>query len=53
MPSGSVAGCANGRVFAAVFARCARGDHEVVKKYGPCGIISSVILFPFGLLFLL
>jgi hypothetical protein len=37
----------------AVFARCARGEHDVVKKYGPCGIITGVLLFPLGLIALL
>ena len=37
----------------AVMARCARGDHEVQKKYGPCGIITAVLLFPIGLICLL
>ncbi|GJE88775.1 hypothetical protein PsYK624_048610 [Phanerochaete sordida] len=33
-----------------LFARCARGDHDVQKKYGPCGIITAVLLFPIGLI---
>lgn len=33
-----------------LFARCARGDHDVSKKYGPCGIITAVLLFPIGLI---
>ncbi|KAI0789694.1 hypothetical protein C8Q75DRAFT_806854 [Abortiporus biennis] len=36
-----------------MYARCARGDHDVVTKYGVCGIAAAVILFPIGLLFLL
>jgi hypothetical protein len=37
----------------AVLARCARGEHDVVKRYGPCGIITAVLLFPIGLIALL
>ncbi|KAI0087892.1 hypothetical protein BDY19DRAFT_953707 [Irpex rosettiformis] len=33
-----------------LFARCARGDHVVDTKYGPCGIITAVICFPIGLI---
>ncbi|KAI0789687.1 hypothetical protein C8Q75DRAFT_733495 [Abortiporus biennis] len=33
-----------------VYARCARGDHDVVKKYGPCGIITAIFCFPIGLI---
>jgi hypothetical protein len=36
-----------------VFAQCARGDHDVSTKYGPCGIITAVLLFPIGLICLL
>ncbi|KAI0339016.1 hypothetical protein BDW22DRAFT_1337059 [Trametopsis cervina] len=36
-----------------LFARCARGDHDIERKYGVCGIITSVICFPIGLLALL
>ncbi|CCM04645.1 uncharacterized protein FIBRA_06829 [Fibroporia radiculosa] len=36
-----------------LFARCARGDHEVTTKHGPIGIISAILLFPIGLLCLL
>ncbi|KAJ3539039.1 hypothetical protein NM688_g6425 [Phlebia brevispora] len=36
-----------------LFARCARGDHDVTRKYGACGIITAVILFPIGLICLL
>ncbi|KAF8066881.1 hypothetical protein FPV67DRAFT_1213280 [Lyophyllum atratum] len=34
---------------AAQFARCAQGNHSRKTKYGVCGIITAVILFPFGL----
>ena len=37
----------------AVLAQCARGQHQVTKKYGVCGIICAVLLFPCGLLCLL
>lgn len=37
----------------AVYARCARGDHDVVTKYGACGIVSAILLFPFGFICLL
>ncbi|EPT05144.1 hypothetical protein FOMPIDRAFT_1111814, partial [Fomitopsis schrenkii] len=37
----------------AVLARCARGDHVLSRKYGLCGILTSVFCFPFGLLALL
>ena len=36
-----------------VFARCARGDHDVTLRYGPCGIIAAIVFFPIGLIFLL
>jgi len=36
-----------------MMAKCARGEHQMTKKYGPAGIICSVFLFPVGLLFLL
>ncbi|KAH9936181.1 uncharacterized protein B0H18DRAFT_1113614 [Fomitopsis serialis] len=36
-----------------MMAKCARGEHQLTKKYGPAGIICSVFLFPVGLLFLL
>lgn len=36
-----------------VLAQCARGQHQVTKKYGVCGIICAVCLFPIGLLCLL
>ena len=39
--------------FSLVFARCARGDHDVVVRYGPCGIIAAIVFFPIGLIFLL
>lgn len=31
-----------------LFARCARGDHDIVRKHGALGIICAVILFPIG-----
>ena len=36
-----------------VYARCARGDHDIEKKYGPIGLISAILLFPIGLACLL
>jgi len=36
-----------------MYARCARGDHDVSTRYGICGIICAVALFPCGLLCLL
>ncbi|KAI0731949.1 hypothetical protein C8Q72DRAFT_950812 [Fomitopsis betulina] len=36
-----------------LLAQCARGEHQVTKKYGVCGIICAVCLFPIGLLCLL
>ncbi|KAI0070444.1 hypothetical protein K474DRAFT_1670074 [Panus rudis PR-1116 ss-1] len=36
-----------------VWARCARGDHNWETKYGACGIITAVLLFPIGLICLL
>jgi len=36
-----------------LYARCARGDHVSVTRYGPCGIITSIILFPLGLIALI
>ncbi|KAH9936182.1 uncharacterized protein B0H18DRAFT_972690 [Fomitopsis serialis] len=36
-----------------LLAQCARGQHQVTKKYGVCGIICAVCLFPIGLLCLL
>ncbi|KAI0273723.1 hypothetical protein BC834DRAFT_785015, partial [Gloeopeniophorella convolvens] len=35
-----------------LFARCARGDHEVTTSFGLCGIICAILLFPIGLIFL-
>ncbi|KAJ3490674.1 hypothetical protein NLI96_g1243 [Meripilus lineatus] len=35
-----------------LFARCARGDHDVTVRYGPCGIIAAIVFFPIGLIFL-
>ncbi|KAH9180641.1 hypothetical protein EDB89DRAFT_2224388 [Lactarius sanguifluus] len=35
-----------------MFARCARGDHDVVTSFGLCGIICAILLFPIGLIFL-
>ncbi|KAH7101585.1 hypothetical protein BKA62DRAFT_703399 [Auriculariales sp. MPI-PUGE-AT-0066] len=32
-----------------LLARCAIGEHAPKYTYGPCGIISSVLLFPVGL----
>ncbi|KAL4249076.1 hypothetical protein ABKN59_007504 [Abortiporus biennis] len=36
-----------------LYARCARGDHDVVKKYGLFGIIIAIVCCPCGLLALL
>jgi len=36
-----------------LYARCARGEHDVVVKYGPCGIITAIACFPIGLIALL
>lgn len=36
-----------------LLARCAKGQHEATTKFGPCGIITSVIMFPIGLLCLM
>ncbi len=36
-----------------VMAMCASGNHDVSKKYGVCGIICAVLLFPCGLICLL
>ncbi|KAI0070443.1 hypothetical protein K474DRAFT_1608687, partial [Panus rudis PR-1116 ss-1] len=33
-----------------VMAQCARGNHNIEKKYGVCGIICAVLLFPCGLI---
>ncbi|CAL1705958.1 unnamed protein product [Somion occarium] len=33
-----------------LYARCARGDHDIEKKYGPCGIITALACFPCGLI---
>ncbi|KAF8904769.1 hypothetical protein CPB84DRAFT_655335 [Gymnopilus junonius] len=38
------------RFRAEMFARCARGEHQVTTKYGPCGIITAIFCFPVGLL---
>ncbi|KAF4576775.1 Membrane protein BRI3 [Pleurotus pulmonarius] len=35
---------------AALFARCAQGRHERTTKYGACGIIAAILLFPIGIL---
>ncbi|RPD77711.1 hypothetical protein L226DRAFT_532488, partial [Lentinus tigrinus ALCF2SS1-7] len=29
---------------------CASGNHDVSKKYGVCGIICAILLFPCGLI---
>ncbi|KAE9391342.1 hypothetical protein BT96DRAFT_925359 [Gymnopus androsaceus JB14] len=29
---------------------CAKGNHDVETKYGTCGIITAVLLFPIGLI---
>ncbi|KAF7763662.1 hypothetical protein Agabi119p4_8199 [Agaricus bisporus var. burnettii] len=34
-------------------ALCQQGHHAITTRYGPCGIITAVILFPIGLLALL
>ncbi|TFY62474.1 hypothetical protein EVJ58_g3852 [Rhodofomes roseus] len=36
-----------------LMAKCARGEHQITKKYGVIGIICSVALFPVGMLALL
>lgn len=36
-----------------LMAQCAQGRHQVQKKYGVCGIICAVCLFPIGLFCLL
>ncbi|KAI0789696.1 hypothetical protein C8Q75DRAFT_764582 [Abortiporus biennis] len=36
-----------------LYSRCARGDHDVVTKYGFCGIFWAIVIFPIGLLCLL
>ncbi|KAI0322254.1 hypothetical protein OF83DRAFT_1049773 [Amylostereum chailletii] len=33
-----------------LFARCARGDHDITTTFGLCGIICAVLLFPIGLI---
>ncbi|KAI0667618.1 hypothetical protein C8Q78DRAFT_938989, partial [Trametes maxima] len=33
-----------------LMAMCATGNHDVSKKYGVCGIICAVLLFPCGLI---
>ncbi|THU83143.1 hypothetical protein K435DRAFT_690119 [Dendrothele bispora CBS 962.96] len=35
---------------AALFAQCAQGRHSPKTTYGPCGIITAIICFPFGLI---
>ncbi|KXN87331.1 hypothetical protein AN958_08956 [Leucoagaricus sp. SymC.cos] len=32
---------------------CAQGNHARTRKYGPCGLITAIVLFPIGLLALL
>ncbi|EJF63327.1 hypothetical protein DICSQDRAFT_168209 [Dichomitus squalens LYAD-421 SS1] len=32
---------------------CASGNHDYTKKYGICGIICAIVLFPCGLICLL
>ncbi|KAF8066882.1 hypothetical protein FPV67DRAFT_1496838 [Lyophyllum atratum] len=34
----------------AQFALCAQGNHSRTTKYGVCGIITGVLLFPIGLI---
>lgn len=36
-----------------VMAKCARGEHQVSRKYGVVGIIFGVALFPVGMLVML
>ncbi|KAH9949822.1 hypothetical protein B0H21DRAFT_69023 [Amylocystis lapponica] len=33
-----------------LLARCARGDHDIHRKYGILGIVGAVVLFPCGLI---
>ncbi|KIY72023.1 hypothetical protein CYLTODRAFT_418206 [Cylindrobasidium torrendii FP15055 ss-10] len=33
----------------ALYAKCARGEHQLRTHYGVCGIVTSVLLFPIGL----
>ncbi|KIY52412.1 hypothetical protein FISHEDRAFT_7177, partial [Fistulina hepatica ATCC 64428] len=33
-----------------LFAQCARGVHDPTSKYGVCGIITAILLFPVGLI---
>ncbi|KAJ3512752.1 hypothetical protein NLJ89_g3341 [Agrocybe chaxingu] len=33
-----------------LFAQCALGNHEKTTRYGICGIIAAIVLFPFGLI---
>jgi hypothetical protein len=50
----SVRGCSpllSHRLFT-VYARCARGNHDVATSFGLCGIICAILLFPIGLIFL-
>ncbi|PPQ80308.1 hypothetical protein CVT25_003657 [Psilocybe cyanescens] len=37
------------RYQAELLARCARGNHQPVRKFRPCGIITAIFLFPVGL----
>ncbi|CAK5264669.1 unnamed protein product [Mycena citricolor] len=41
------------RYRAELYAQCAQGIHQPSRKYGVCGIISAVLLFPVGLICLL
>ncbi|KAI0789693.1 hypothetical protein C8Q75DRAFT_147972 [Abortiporus biennis] len=36
-----------------LYAQCAQGNHDTVRKYGQCGIITAVCCFPCGLLAML
>ncbi|GLB41166.1 putative uncharacterized conserved protein (DUF2367) [Lyophyllum shimeji] len=38
------------RYRAEMYAQCAQGNHAWTKKYGVCGIITGVMLFPVGLI---
>lgn len=46
--------CHDGKLrYWTVFAQCARGNHDATRKYGACGIIAAILLFPIGLICLL
>ncbi|KAF9539248.1 hypothetical protein CPC08DRAFT_594992, partial [Agrocybe pediades] len=48
--AGQDAAAAGNQYRAEIFARCARGEHQVGRKYGTFGVIMALACFPIGLI---